>query len=57
VKSLNFIKVVVTTTKTIFRGGHFGFFLAEFAAATKQWPAKIKIFASGYLSPAKIHFR
>jgi hypothetical protein len=48
---------VDTTTKTIFRGGHFGFSLAEFGAATKQRPVKIKIFASGYRPLAKKHFR
>ena len=46
-----------TTTKTIFRGGHFGFSLAEFGAATKQRPMKIKIFTSDYRPPAIIHFR
>jgi hypothetical protein len=32
----------ITATKTIFRGGHFGFSLAVFEAATKQRPMKIK---------------
>lgn len=43
----------VTATKTIFRGGHFGSSLVKFAAATKQKPVKINIFASGYRSPTK----
>jgi hypothetical protein len=30
------------TTKTIFRGGHFGFSLAAFRAVTKQRPMKMK---------------
>jgi hypothetical protein len=34
--------------KTIFRGGHFEFLLADFAAVKKQRLVKIKIFASGY---------
>ena len=46
-----------TTTKTIFRGGYFGFSLVEFGAATKQRLVKIKIFTSGYQPPAIIHFR
>ena len=46
-----------TTTEIIFRGGHFWFFLAEIAAATKQSSEKISIFASGYRPPAIINFR
>ncbi len=47
---------LITTTKIIFRDGHFWFFLAEIAAATKQRPEKISIFASGYRPPAIIDF-